>query len=176
VAVEIEVGPRPEGDSWAELTFMTECLLTVLRRHPGCAGLAPLAVLACRPGLDITERALDLLGDQGVGADRSADLAHFLLSTCITLVSTQPGGHVPGHREESEIRARKAALISLPPDRYPRLIAAAPYMVDCPDDQVYYRRGIDFLIGGIRHEAGAARTGGNGAARSKPRRKATTRP
>lgn len=154
VAVELEV-LKPAGDAWEELTAITEGVLAVLRRHPSCAELAPLAVLACRSGLDITERALELFAEQGLPPDRSADLAHFLLSTCITLVATQPGGHVPGPADDSEMRARKRALADLPGDRYPLVVAASQFFLDCPDDQVYYHRGVEFLIGGIRHQAEA---------------------
>jgi TetR/AcrR family tetracycline transcriptional repressor len=159
VAAEIAAVPAAHDrsdDPWGEVTVMTECLLAVLRRHPACAELAPLAVLACRPGLDITERVLDLFARESVPPDRSADLARFLLSTCITLVSTQPGGHRRGPEHDREARTQKAALAGLPPDRYPRLIEAAPYFIECPDDHVYYRHGLDFLIGSLRHQAAAA--------------------
>jgi TetR/AcrR family tetracycline transcriptional repressor len=152
IATELDIMPATGDDGWADLQLITESVMAVLRRHPGCAALTPLAVLGCRSGLGITERALERFAEFGLPPDRAADLAHFLLSTCITLVSTEPGGHVIGPEEEKEMRARKVALANLPAERYPQLVKAATFFLDCPDPEVYYRRGVEYMIGGIRHQ------------------------
>jgi AcrR family transcriptional regulator len=151
-AAELDTAP-PAGDDWSELHRLTACLVAVLRRHRGCAELAPLAVLTCESGLALTERALTLLSADGLPPERAAESAHFLLATAITVVSTQPGGQVSLEDHEAKIRAKRVALASLPQDRYPHVAAMAALLVDCPDDDGYYRRGVDFVVSGLRAQA-----------------------
>ncbi len=152
IAADLDTAP-PAGDGWSELHRLTECLVAVLRRHRGCADLAPLAVLICESGLALTERALTLLSADGLSPELAAESAHFLLATSITLVSTQPGGQVSLEDHEAKNRAKRVALASLPPDRYPHVAALAAYLVDCADDDGYYRRGVDFVVSGLRAQA-----------------------
>jgi TetR/AcrR family tetracycline transcriptional repressor len=149
-------------DPWAALRAITEGLIGVLRRRPGCATLAPLAVLSSPSGLDITERTLSILEAAGIDGSQAAELAHFLLSTAITLVSTRPGGDVSGEDLEDALRAKRVALASLPPGRYPHVAAMADDLVDCVDVDGYFARAVEFLLGGMRLQVLEA-TGSDGA-------------
>ena len=53
--------------------------------------------------------------------------------------------------ETSQLRL--ALLQSLPEDRYPRLRAAAPAMVECGDSDDYYGTAIDICVAGVMAEA-----------------------
>jgi TetR/AcrR family tetracycline transcriptional repressor len=174
-------------DDWAELHTITAALVGVLRQHPGCAPLAPLAVLTCESGLDITERTLGILAAKGMQGERAAELAHFLLSTAVTLASTRPGGDLSADDAddaEDRLRAKRVALASLPPARYPNVAAMAGDLVECADVEGYFARGIDFVLGGLRQQVldgapasvgavgavSAARAAGAGRARATARR------
>ena len=148
--------PEAAG-GWGELRAITAALVSVLRRHPGCATLAPLGVFTSEAGLDITERVLEILDRLGIPADLGGETAHFVLSSAITMVATRPGGDVSVEDREAHLRAKKAGLASLPPERYPRVTAMAGQLVDCPDTEGYFERGIDFVIGGIQASGSAAR-------------------
>lgn len=162
VRAALPPAPSPDVDPRAGLRVITDALVAVLRAHPGCAPLAPLAVLTCEAGLDMTERSLALLAAGGVGRDNAASLAHFLLASAITLVSTLPGGLAESVDDEKH-RAKKAALSALAPDRYPHLSASAAFFADCPDDEGYFRNAVDFLMGGLF--SGEAATTGRGGRR-----------
>lgn len=141
---------------WAQLNDIICAMTSVLRARRGCASLAPLAVLACSSGLDITERALDIMAAQGLEGERAAEQAHFVLSMVVTLVATTPGGHIDDEEHEALHRAKKAMLASLPPDRYPRVMELAAFFVDCPDDESYFEHGTNFVLGGVRAAAAPA--------------------
>lgn len=135
---------------WAEVRRLTAAVVQVLSRHPGCASLAPLAVLACPAGTDMAERTLALLEHLGVPPARLAEMAVLLLSTAVTLVTQRPGGAVGEQASADHLRAKKVALASLPPDRYPHVVAMAAQLVDCPDVEGFLERGVEFVVSGIR--------------------------
>ena len=138
------------GDDWGDLRRITTALVSSLRRHPGCASLAGHAVLACPAGLDLTERALAIMSAQGLGAEQAATMAHFLLDTTMALVVDRPGGDVDLGNLEEKLRAKRVALATLSPERYPHVIETAPYLVEC-DTEKYFAAGIDFVLGGLRN-------------------------
>ena len=142
-----EAGPA----GWESLRMITAGLVEALRRHPGCAQLAYLAVLGCDSGLALTERSLAILAGQGCDARQSAEMAHFLLTTAVTLVASRPGGDISAEDQEARLRAKRVSLASLPPERYPHVAVTAEYLVDCSDVDGYFERGVDFIIGGLRH-------------------------
>lgn len=148
----------PGEDPWRELRSITAAVVDALRAHPGCATLAPLGVLSCEAGLDLTERALELFEEAGIAPRDAPEMAHLLLSTAITLVATRPGGGVCLPDHEAKMRAKKVALASLPPDRYPRIAATADSFVDCDDLDAYFERGVDFVLGGVRQRVPAPPT------------------
>ncbi|MET8044109.1 hypothetical protein ABZU25_24990 [Micromonospora sp. NPDC005215] len=80
----------------------------------------------------------------------------------MTLVATEPGATEstdPGTRDDA-IRAKRAALHALSPQRYPHVIAAADALTLCADRDTYYELGIDFAVAGIRGIRPEARTTG----------------
>jgi TetR/AcrR family tetracycline transcriptional repressor len=149
---------RSGEKGWAQLDRIICALVSALRARPGSASLAPLAVLACSSGLDVTERALEILAAQGMEGERAAEQAHFVLSMVVTLVATRPGGYVEDEKQEDLHRAKKVALASLPPSRYPRVTSLAEFFVDCPDDESYFEQGTAFVLGGVRAAASTAPT------------------
>jgi TetR/AcrR family transcriptional regulator, tetracycline repressor protein len=82
------------------------------------------------------------------------------LYIALMLVMSEPG-YEPGlsEQERAEVQRRKMIeLASLPPDRYPRLVAAAGPMTACDDPEFHYRFGVDLFIAGMeaiaRQQAG----------------------
>src|SRR5271156_3432726 len=80
---------HPPGENiWDELRQIFEVLVKVFRNHPALAHLAPTRVMACEPGLAITDRTLGLLGQAGYDTASALDAAQFLLCTAIMLVTS----------------------------------------------------------------------------------------
>lgn len=159
-----------DHDGSAQLRLTLEALITVMRRHPAVAVLAPSRVVECEPGLAVTERTLAFLVGQGFGPDRAAELARFVLCSAVMLVSTQPGAEIAEAGERDEVQRRKRiALASLPPDRYPNVVASAEYLTACDDADSYFAMSVELVVAGVRHQAPApAPASARRRARKKP--------
>ena len=84
--------PAPDGAPGIdELRPLLTVLVDALRRHPGCTELALTRILQCDTGQVLSERALNILRDNGFTVRQSADLARAALQTAIMLVSGRPG-------------------------------------------------------------------------------------
>ncbi|MFJ4850340.1 MULTISPECIES: TetR/AcrR family transcriptional regulator [unclassified Streptomyces] len=145
--------PEPDDRPWdAQLHGVLTSLLTVLRPHAAAAGLVTTRILGSPSGLAIAERTLELLAGAGFEVEQAAEIASQCLCSMVTLVVTEPGG---GRAEEAPARddavqAKRASLEALPAERYPHVVAAAAALASCASDDVYYARGVDLLVAGIR--------------------------
>jgi TetR/AcrR family transcriptional regulator, tetracycline repressor protein len=140
-----------QDDGWGQLRLVLNALITVMQRHPAAAELVPSRVLSCEAGRGVTELTLGFLSDQGFEPAYAADLAVFLLSSAVMLVSTQAGIGIPDPQERAEHqRLKRIALASLPLDRYPHIAASAGYLTDCETPEVYVARGCEAIIAGVR--------------------------
>lgn len=154
-AAMLEADPGQPGsgtDQRAPLRRIVEALVTVLRRHPAVAPLAPVRVLVCPAGLAVTERALAVLSEEGHAPEEAAELAHFLLHCALMLVVNQPGSLSSVGMAadlEAELRAKRARLLTLDPARYPHLVAAADALVGPSDPDTYFARNIELVMGAM---------------------------
>ena len=145
--------PEPTGGEWDdELCAVLGAFLEGLRPHPAVAVLALTRILASEPGLAIAERVLKLLRDAGFPPEKTAEIGSFLLSSIITLVTSEPGPDrlLDDDARNAAVRAKQATLAALDPQRYPNVIAAAPGLSWCKSTEAYYAMGIDVLVQGIR--------------------------
>lgn len=148
-----------EDDGWGQLRLILNALVTVMERHPAAAELVPSRVLGSEAGRNVTELTLGFLGRHGFAPDHASDLALFLLSSAVMLVSTQAGIEIPDPQERVEHqRLKRIALASLPPDRYPHIVAAAGHLTDCETPEVYVARGCEAIIAGVRAQAPSPQT------------------
>lgn len=132
-------------------------LVDVMRAHPSATPLVPQRLLMSERGRDLTELVLDKLSVAGFSVDKSAAVAHYALMIAMTLVTGEPGAETtvkPGERDEAHA-AKLALLQSLPEDRYPRLRAAAPEMVECANSDDYYDTAIDIFVSGVMSDVQA---------------------
>ena len=150
----LEQLPVSDDDGWGQLRLTLNALVDVMRRHPAAAELVPSRVVECEAGLNVTESTLEFLARQGFEPGQASDLARFVLCSAVMLVSAQPGIEIPEPHERADLQRRKRiALASLPPDRYPHIIASAGYLTDCESPDSYFTRGFDAIIAGVRAQA-----------------------
>ncbi len=123
-----------------------------LSRHPASAELAAHRVAACENGQLLTERVLGLLRDAGFGVREAADIAGQLLHTCIALVTGMAGAEPEVARAEREtvLESKRALLRSLPPERFPNLVASAEALTSCDDPDRYFGFGLDLFLAGVQ--------------------------
>lgn len=155
-----ELGPAKTHDAWDEIRAVFEAVVAVFRRHPALAHLAPPRFVDSSAGLTVTERTLELLACIGYDDRGAADAARFLVSTALMLVMSLPGVAIPDTKLREEIfRRKRAALLTLPPDRYPRMQRAAGYLFGPEDDpDPYYKFAVDLIIDGLRTGTGGSPT------------------
>lgn len=141
-------------DGWGQLRLTLNALVDAMRPHPAVAELVPTRVLECEAGREVTELTLGFLAERGFEPGPASDLGLFILSSAVMLVTTQTGNDVPDAGERAEHQRRKRiALASLPPERYPHIIASAGYLTDCDSPDTYFARGSDAIIAGVRAQA-----------------------
>jgi TetR/AcrR family tetracycline transcriptional repressor len=137
---------------WSEqLRALVERLVTALRAHPGAVHLAFPRVLVTDPGRQIAEAVFDLLRNAGFSVREAASVGTHAMRTAIMLVVDEPGRAFAGTEQEREelLSHKRAALAALPADRFPRLREAADVLLDCDDEDDYYRFGIDLYVSGV---------------------------
>ncbi len=147
----IDVSAPDDAPGVDGLHRLLTVLVDALRRHPGCTELALTRILQCDSGRVLSERALNILRDNGFSVRQSADLARAALQTAIMLVSGRPGGEtsVPQDARAEVIAHKRAALQELPVDRFPNLVECAEALTDCDDEAAYYGAGIDLFMAGV---------------------------
>ena len=146
--------PASDDDGWGQLRLTLTALVEAMRSHPAVAELVPTRVLECEAGREVTELTLGFLADHGFAPEHASDLGLFILSSAVMLVSTQTGNEIPEPDERAEHQRRKRiALASLPPARYPHIIACAGYLTDCESPDSYFTHGADAIIAGVRAQA-----------------------
>ncbi|MGQ5262646.1 TetR/AcrR family transcriptional regulator [Micromonospora sp. ZYX-F-536] len=145
--------PEPSDDPWdRQLRALLAACLAAVRPHPAVAGLIPTRVLLSEPGLMLVERTLALLAEAGFPPDQATEVGSQALCSLVTLVATEPGAAEstdPDTRDDA-IRAKRAALHSLAPKRYPHVLAAADALTLCADRDSYYELGVEFAVAGVR--------------------------
>ena len=148
--VDVHLDPSP---GWPEqLKLLAHRLRQVLERHPGVAAILKTRDPLGPHSLALAEAFLAPLQAAGFG-DREAGLAFFLL------VDYTVGFAVSSPRTSiNEQRVRDAAIRtqlheffrSLPPDRFPALVALGEHVwVDNRDER--FTAGLDVLVDGLEH-------------------------
>jgi TetR/AcrR family transcriptional regulator, tetracycline repressor protein len=160
---EISAEVDPAAPWHVQLRGLMESLVGVLRAHPSASDL----LIAGEKGdslamLEVTEVALAVLGRGGFDPRQASMIARSGMWTGITLAMSEPGRRLPVLSEAERAEHQRQAMVrlaTLPPDRYPHLVAAAVPMTACDDPDFHYRFGIDLFIEGVR--AMARRGGGD---------------
>lgn len=154
--------PEPDDRAWHEqLRDVLTRFLDALRPHPNAAMLVFSGMVTTEPGLAITERSLALLAEGGMSVERSAETASQILGSLVALAIAEPARQLGPDPEANEdaVRAKRATLHALSPRRYPHIVAAADALASCPDPELYFDRGIELIVSGIRDAARAEAAG-----------------
>src|SRR5829696_4608303 len=138
---------------WAEqLKIVATRLRQVLEAHPGVAGILKTRDPLGPHSLALAEAFLSPLQAAGFG-DREAGLAFFLLvDYTIGFAVSSPRTSVNEQRvRDTAIRTQLHQFFrSLPPDRFPALVALCEHVwVDNRDER--FTAGLDVLVDGLEH-------------------------
>jgi TetR/AcrR family transcriptional regulator, tetracycline repressor protein len=149
-----EVTPEFDpADPWnVRLRAMVEALVRVLRRHRSIVGVFPMVAKHDSGNFTLaTETALGLLSSVGFSLEEAHLISSYLLHGVLALVDGEPG--CPQRLSAIEAaewrRQKRLALESLPPDRFPNMVAFAKTFDAEPDIEYYYSFGLDLLMSGV---------------------------
>ena len=152
VLAEIDLHPDPSGGWTEQLKVLAHRLRQVLEAHPGVAGILKTRDPLGPHSLALAEAFLAPLQTAGFG-DRQAGLAFFLLvDYTIGFAVSSPVTSVNEHRvRDPATRAQLHQFFrSLPPDRFPALVALGEHIwVDNRDER--FRAGLQVLVQGLAH-------------------------
>lgn len=150
--VMVELPTEPEEGTWdRRLATAQRAVLAVLRVHPNVADLPLTRALDSEAGLKVAEHTLSLLREAGFSANDAAEIGSFLLCALTALVTGEPGPEktLDGEDRDAAVRTKRAHLMSLAPQSFPSIIAAANTLADCRSEDNYFTRGVDLLVAGV---------------------------
>jgi AcrR family transcriptional regulator len=167
VLAEVEVPLDPTVGWTEQLKALAHRLRQVLEAHPGVATILKTRDPLGPNSLALAEAFLGPLQAAGFG-DGQAGLAFFLLvDYTIGFAVSSPATSVNEHRvRDPATRAQLHQFFrSLPPDRFPALVALGEHVwVDNRDQR--FTAGLDTLIAGLEHTRAAGDQRGGRPARS----------
>jgi AcrR family transcriptional regulator len=152
VLAEVDVHLDPSQPWTEQLKVLAHRLRQVLERHPGIAGILKTRDPLGPHSLALAEAFLSPLQTAGFG-HREAGLAFFLLlDYTIGFAVSSPRTSVNEQRVRDEaIRTQLHEFFrSLPPDRFPALVALGEHVwLDNRDER--FTAGLDVLVEGLEH-------------------------
>jgi AcrR family transcriptional regulator len=136
-----------------QLRGLLESLIDVLRGHSSASTLLIDSDKLGPSHWQVTEMTLEVLHSAGFDAMHASEIARSVLWAGLMLVMSEPGFD-PGMTEDERaerLGRKQVELASLPPQRYPRLVAAAVPLTTCSDDPVFhYQFGVDLFMAGVQ--------------------------
>ena len=168
VLAEVDLDLDPSLGWTEQLKVLAHRLRQVLEAHPGIAGILKTRDPLGPHSLALAEAFLEPLQTAGFG-DRQAGLAFFLLvDYTIGFAVSSPRTSINEQRvRDAAIRTRLHQFFrSLPPDRFPALVALGEHVwVDNRDER--FTAGLQVLADGLEHARNAPH-------RPAPKRRPTT--
>jgi TetR/AcrR family tetracycline transcriptional repressor len=167
VLAEVDLGLNPSLGWTEQLKLLAHRLRRVLEAHPGVAGILKTRDPLGPNSLALAEAFLGPLQAAGFG-DREAGLAFFLLLDYTIGFAVSPPTSVNEQRvRDHAIRSQLHQFFrSLPPDRFPALVALGDHVwVDNRDER--FSAGLQVLADGLEHARNAPH-------RPAPKRRPTT--
>jgi AcrR family transcriptional regulator len=156
VLAEVDYHVDPTQPWTEQITVLAQRLREVLEQHPGVAGLLKTRDPLGPHSLALAEAFLAPLQTAGFG-DRDAGLAFFLLlDYTIGFAVSSPVTSVNEQRvRDQAIRTQLHEFFrSLPPDRFPALVALGEHVwVDNRDQR--FTAGLQVLVDGLEHAPNA---------------------
>jgi AcrR family transcriptional regulator len=169
VLAEVDLGLDPSLGWTEQLKLLAHRLRRVLEDHPGVAGILKTRDPLGPHSLALAEAFLGPLQAAGFG-DREAGLAFFLLLDYTIGFAVSPPTSVNEQRVRDQATRTQLHQFfrSLPPDRFPALVALGEHIwVDNRDER--FTAALQVLVDGLEHARNAPH-------RPAPKRRPTTTP
>ncbi len=153
--------PNPHTGDWREqLRAAAHSFRSQLVAHPAAVPIFLSRPLFTPAGMRTADALLGLFRRAGFSTEeavlRYQQVARYLLA----LVTLETGSGPELTAEEREERARVARITfeTLPPDKYPHLVEAAPELASPYDPERAFESGLDLLLAGLERMQSSQRS------------------
>ncbi len=137
------------------LRSVLDALMSLLRGHPWMAGVVIERLVPLPNYLQALEVMLDCTREAGLDPESGAVVVQHAVQAVAAVVEHAPRARRGGAAAEES--AHLAALLAdLEPEKFPRVRESAAALTEPPDLDMYYRCGLDLVIGGVGAVADAA--------------------
>jgi hypothetical protein len=146
--------PDPATGDWREqLRASARSFRSVLVSHPGSVPIFLGRRLFTPVSMGAADAMLGLFRQAGFSAEQAVLLYQQVVRFVLALVMLETGNVLRISDEERRERARVARITfeTLPADRYPHLVAAAPYLSAPYEPERAFEAGLELLVGGLDH-------------------------
>jgi AcrR family transcriptional regulator len=149
-----EVEPiRLEGTWRQQLRQLAELAWRTLTRHPALARIRLEKPIMRTAALGFSEAAMGILLDTGFDAAEAAQIFRLLFTYTVGFASLSPA-----EATDEDRRAAAAALMLLPPDRFPNLTGAVPEASRAMGGEEQFAYGLERLLDGLEARLSAKQT------------------
>jgi TetR/AcrR family tetracycline transcriptional repressor len=144
VAAEDFEAPPPGGSLRDEVIAYALAARAWLLRHPALVGIRSDEAILRPAALRISEPQMQRLLDAGLPPDEAARAFRTLfihLFGSAAFAAREPG--------PEERRALQAAMLTLPEDEFPAMLATAPHAADVAGGEDQFRYGVERILDGV---------------------------
>jgi len=151
VLAELEL-PRPEGKDWRQqLRDVAHSFRERLIAHPAVMSIFLSRPLFTPAATRTAEAVLALLRGAGFPPELAVlhyqQIVRFLLA--LVLLETGSGPRLSPDERRERARIARIRMETLPPEQYPNLVEAAPYLGAPYEPAVAFDKGLDLLLEGL---------------------------
>ena len=156
---EFELPAETQGDWREQLRELGRSFRRLLVAHPAAASLYLARVEAIFVnGLRVVEVILRVLQRAGFSRQQAALLEGTLERNVLALVLLETGSAAAATPEEqaARVRAQRARLLTLSPQEFPHVIAAADELTGAVDPDEAFEYALDLVIAGLEKQLDAS--------------------
>jgi AcrR family transcriptional regulator len=154
---EIELPDPGAVDWWDGLAAIFRSARKAFIAHPAAAAIVSRRAVASPNAIRVIESILALLRRAGFDTESAVGVSTALTRFLLSLIALEAGllpELTPEQRRQQSLRARYE-LESLPPDEFPHVIEAAPFLAAPLEPDRMFEQGLDLLRAGIESELAA---------------------
>jgi AcrR family transcriptional regulator len=155
VLSELEL-PEPSGDWRGQLRAMALSFRAALVAHPAVVPIFLTRPLITPAGMRAADAVLGVFRSAGFPPEQAVPLyQHFTrVMLAHVVLETQAGPGLTPEERDAQARLARVTFETLPADRFPHLVEAAPRFADPHDPMRAFETGLGLLIAGLEHQLG----------------------
>jgi AcrR family transcriptional regulator len=149
VLARLDLGDSADEDWTERLRRAARSYRELLVDHPAAVSITMSRPLLTPNALRVAEELLELLAGAGFDADEAVRLYQQIARFVLGLVFLETEASAAGAAQTGKARRAQLRLDELPAAEFPRIRAAASYLMSPPDFDRNFDIGLDILLAGL---------------------------